>query len=89
MGAIVRSGLDLAGLPDDSDELAADLQAIAGPAEGPNGGAIFIDGRQVNTPNLAPPIGNLRSAVSGTPVSIAGRSLVGEPALDLRVRFAF
>jgi len=35
---------DLEGLPDDPDELEAALQAIAGPAAGPNGGQIYIDG---------------------------------------------
>lgn len=40
----VLSGKDLDGLPDDPDELAAALQALAGPSMGPNGGQIFIDG---------------------------------------------
>ena len=31
-------------MPDDPDELAAALQALAGPSVGPNGGQIFIDG---------------------------------------------
>jgi carboxypeptidase family protein/TonB-dependent receptor-like protein len=38
------SGRDLDALPDDPDELAAALQALAGPSVGPNGGQIFIDG---------------------------------------------
>ena len=40
----VIGGKDLDALPDDPDELAAALQALAGPAVGPNGGQIFIDG---------------------------------------------
>jgi len=40
----VLSGKDLDALPDDPDELAAALQALAGPSMGPNGGQIFIDG---------------------------------------------
>jgi hypothetical protein len=40
----VISGKDLDALPDDPDELAAALQALAGPSIGPNGGQIFIDG---------------------------------------------
>ncbi|HKY42364.1 MAG TPA: TonB-dependent receptor [Pyrinomonadaceae bacterium] len=40
----VISGKDLDALPDDPDELAAALQALAGPPIGPNGGQIFIDG---------------------------------------------
>ena len=43
-GAIVLRGEDLEALSDDPDELASDLQALAGPAAGPNGGQIFIDG---------------------------------------------
>ena len=42
--AIVLSGKDLEALPDDPDELQQDLQALAGPSAGPNGGQIYIDG---------------------------------------------
>ncbi len=38
------TGQDLDALPDDPDELAAALQALAGPSMGPNGGQIFVDG---------------------------------------------
>ncbi len=41
---IVLKGKDLDALPDDPDDLAADLQALAGPSVGPNGGQIYIDG---------------------------------------------
>jgi hypothetical protein len=41
---VVLRGQDLDALPDDPDELAAALQALAGPSAGPNGGQIFIDG---------------------------------------------
>lgn len=41
---VVLRGKDLDSLPDDPDELAAALQALAGPSAGPNGGQIFIDG---------------------------------------------
>src|SRR5713226_9650036 len=44
LGAIVLKGADLESLPDDPDDLVAALQALAGPAAGPNGGQIFIDG---------------------------------------------
>lgn len=40
----VITGKDLDALPDDPDELAAALQALAGPSVGPSGGQIFIDG---------------------------------------------
>ena len=43
-GAVVLKGEDLESLPDDPDDLAAALQALAGPAAGPNGGQIFVDG---------------------------------------------
>jgi hypothetical protein len=42
--AVVISGSDLNALSDNPDDLAADLQALAGPAAGPNGGSIYIDG---------------------------------------------
>jgi hypothetical protein len=42
--ALVLRGKDIEALPDDPDELAAALQALAGPAVGPNGGQIMIDG---------------------------------------------
>jgi hypothetical protein len=42
--ALVLRGSDLDALSDDPDDLAADLQALAGPSAGPNGGSIFIDG---------------------------------------------
>ena len=42
--AIVLKGDDLEALPDDPDELAEALQALAGPSAGPSGGQIFIDG---------------------------------------------
>jgi hypothetical protein len=42
--AVVLQGTDLDALSDNPDDLAADLQALAGPAAGPNGGTIFIDG---------------------------------------------
>lgn len=41
---VVLRGQDLDALPDDPDELAAALQALAGPSAGPNGGQIYIDG---------------------------------------------
>ena len=43
-GAVVLKGEDIESLPDDPDDLAAALQALAGPSAGPNGGQIFVDG---------------------------------------------
>jgi hypothetical protein len=42
--AIVLRGKDLDVLPDDPDDLAQALTALAGPSAGPNGGQIYIDG---------------------------------------------
>ena len=42
--AVVLKAEDLESLPEDPDELAAALQALAGPSAGPNGGQIFVDG---------------------------------------------
>jgi len=42
--ALVLQGSDLDALSDNPDDLLVDLQALAGPSAGPNGGSIFIDG---------------------------------------------
>ncbi len=42
--AVVIKGEDLNALSDDPDELQNELQALAGPSAGPNGGQIYIDG---------------------------------------------
>ncbi|HEX3662599.1 MAG TPA: carboxypeptidase regulatory-like domain-containing protein [Acidobacteriaceae bacterium] len=42
--AIIIKGNDLNSLSDDPDELQNELQALAGPSAGPNGGEIYIDG---------------------------------------------
>jgi hypothetical protein len=41
---IVLKGKDLESLSDDPDELQSELEALAGPSAGPNGGQIYIDG---------------------------------------------
>jgi hypothetical protein len=43
-GSITISGKELDALPDDPDELQSDLEALAGPSAGPNGGQMYIDG---------------------------------------------
>ncbi|MGI8744007.1 MAG: carboxypeptidase regulatory-like domain-containing protein [Bryobacteraceae bacterium] len=43
-GQLILRGEDLQALPDDPDDLQADLQALAGPSAGPDGGQIYIDG---------------------------------------------
>lgn len=42
--SLVLKGKALEALSDDPDELANELQALAGPGAGPNGGQIYIDG---------------------------------------------
>jgi hypothetical protein len=42
--ALVITGQDLQALPDDPDDLASALQALAGPGAGPSGGQLYIDG---------------------------------------------
>ena len=44
VGSLIIKGADLEALSDDPDQLQQDLQALAGPSVGPNGGQIFIDG---------------------------------------------
>jgi hypothetical protein len=56
-GAIVIQGKDLEALSDDPDELQSDLQALAGPSAGPNGGQIYIDGFTAGT---LPPKASIR-----------------------------
>src|SRR5271157_603014 len=41
---VVLQGKDLDALSDDPDDLQSELQALAGPSAGPNGGQIYIDG---------------------------------------------
>ncbi len=43
-GTLVIKGKDLDALSDDPDELESELQALAGPSAGPNGGQIYVDG---------------------------------------------
>jgi carboxypeptidase family protein/TonB-dependent receptor-like protein len=42
--ATVLREAEIQALPDDSEELASALQALAGPAAGPSGGEVFVDG---------------------------------------------
>ncbi len=43
-GTLILKGKDLDALSDDPDELSSELQALAGPSAGPNGGQIYVDG---------------------------------------------
>ena len=67
VGAIVLKGTDLESLPDDPDDLAAALQALAGPAAGPNGGQIYIDGF---SGGRLPPLSSIREVrINANPFS--------------------
>jgi hypothetical protein len=44
LSALVLKAEDLDALPDDPDDLTADLEALAGPSAGPGGTQIFVDG---------------------------------------------
>jgi len=56
-GTVVMKDKDLDALSDDPDELQSELQALAGPSAGPNGGQIYIDGF---TGGTLPPKGSIR-----------------------------
>jgi hypothetical protein len=56
-GMVVMQGKDLEALSDDPDELQSELQTLAGPSAGPNGGQIYIDGF---TGGTLPPKGSIR-----------------------------
>ncbi len=65
--AIVMKGKDLDALPDDPDELAEALLALAGPSAGPNGGQIDVDGF---SGGLIPPKSAIREIrISASPFS--------------------
>jgi Carboxypeptidase regulatory-like domain/TonB dependent receptor len=65
--AIVVRERQIAALSDDPDELALQLQALAGPAPGPGGGQIFIDGF---TGGYLPPKSSIREVrINANPFS--------------------
>src|SRR6266852_283485 len=56
-GTVIMKVHDLEALSDDPDELLSELQALAGPSAGPNGGQIYIDGFTAGT---LPPKASIR-----------------------------
>ena len=65
--AIVLRADELAAFSDDPDELANELQALAGPAAGPNGGQLYVDGFQAGR---LPPKASIREIrISQNPLS--------------------
>lgn len=73
VSAVVLRGEALKSLSDDPDELQAELQALAGPAAGPNGGQIYIDGFQGG--QLPPKEAILEVRVNQNPFSAQYHSL--------------
>jgi hypothetical protein len=70
-GAIVLGSAELEALPDDADDLAAALQALAGPSAGPDGGQIFVDGF---TDGRLPPKNSIREIrINSNPFSAGSR----------------
>src|SRR6202451_95844 len=68
-GAITISSKELEALPDDPDELLTDLQALAGPSAGPNGGQMFIYGFTAGPASAQ----GIHSRDSHQPESVFGR----------------
>lgn len=66
-GAVTLGARQVAALSDDPDELALQLQALAGPAPGPNGGQVFIDG--FGAGNLPPKSAIAQVQVNANPFS--------------------
>jgi hypothetical protein len=95
--AQVLRGEDLDALGDSPEDLADDLQRLAGPSAGPSGGQIFIDGfsgLRVRS-RLRTIIGNITSPLFGQANQPAGSGGFGfsEAAnnrrLELQTRFTF
>ena len=42
--AVVMKGQDLESIADNPEDMLADLEALAGPSAGPNGGSVYVDG---------------------------------------------
>jgi hypothetical protein len=57
---VVMQGKDLEALSDDPDELQSEIQTLAGPSAGPNGGQIYIDGFTGGTLPPKPSIREIR-----------------------------
>ncbi|HEV2765325.1 MAG TPA: carboxypeptidase regulatory-like domain-containing protein, partial [Pyrinomonadaceae bacterium] len=84
--AIVLKGKDLDALPEDPEDLAAALSALAGPSAGPNGGQIYIDGF---TGGRLPPKEAIREVrVSQNPFN-AENDLPGFGRVDILTRPGF
>ena len=86
VGAVVLKGEDLKSLSDDPDELQTELQQLAGPAAGPNGGQIYIDG--FSGGKLPPKEAILEVRVNQNPFSAAYERL-GYGRIDITTKPGF
>ena len=86
VGAVVLKGDDLKALSDDPDDLQSELQALAGPAAGPNGGQIYIDG--FSGGQLPPKEAILEVRVNQNPFSAAYERL-GYGRIDITTKPGF
>jgi len=86
VGAVVLKGEDLKALSDDPDELQTELQQLAGPAAGPNGGQIYIDG--FSGGQLPPKEAILEVHVNQNPFSAAYERL-GYGRIDITTKPGF
>jgi hypothetical protein len=86
VGAVVLKGEDLRSLSDDPDDLQNELQALAGPAAGPNGGQIYIDG--FSGGQLPPKEAILEVRVNQNPFSAAYERL-GYGRIDITTKPGF
>ena len=78
---IVLQGKDLEALSDDPDELESELQALAGPSAGPNGGQMYIDGF---TAGQLPPKASIREIrINQNPFSSEYAPLVGYGRVEI------
>ena len=81
-GVLLRGG-DLQALSDDPDDLADDLQTLAGPSAGPGGGSIYVDGFSNGT---LPPKESIREIVGfGRTILIAESELQHVPEYSNRL----
>jgi len=82
-GQIVLQGSDLDAFSDDPEDLSNELQMLAGPAQGPNGGQIYIDGF---SDGVMPPKASIRDIrVNQNPFS-AEYDRVGFGRVDVRTK---
>ena len=82
-GALVLGSAELEAMPDDPDDLAAALQALAGPSAGPDGGQILVDGF---TDGRVPPKNSIREIrINSNPFS-AEYSRLGYGRIEIFTR---